>query len=338
MSAHLEDDIIIGFLDGELSEEEKEKTSRHLENCWSCRGNLKIIQDSIDNFMNQRQEILISKDLPPSEPALWLFQKRLRKFQSSTKPAKIPIWNRCLEAIQDIKTPLRWVIAGLVILLIASLLFIRFPNQSVSAAELLKRAEAAEFATDKVVRRKIVLQTKPLDPTEEKFVRIFDVWIDPFQKVKLQRVYLEDGKLLVITKFSNNQVTTYVPKTKVPSKPITTQIPGKLLKIMSAWEHGLTVQDFEDLIGDVSKTKVEEQQNLYLIDYREAEGVMKAVLVLDKQTLRPVKLSLEHKFNGDIFSYDFAETEFEAFEPDAVNKNAFEINADFIEAMSKAVK
>lgn len=357
-SQHPTEETLIACADGELSGRKANSVRAHLENCWICRAQLDELQDGINQFVNFRTQIQDTLVEPPPT-CRNDFERRLKiaaeeLSQQAAPQKKFVFWTRFrqifdfgamlsrfrqwFETIRNINFSLRLVAASLGILLMAALLFYQLPSRTVSAAELLKRAETAEFATDKVVRRKIVLQSKPLDPTEEKFVRNFEVWIDPFQKVKIQRVYLEDEKLLAITKFADNKITTYTPQSKVPSSPVMPQIPGKLIKIMNAWEHGLTLQDFQDLIGDVSKAKVEEQQNLYRINYSEAEGTMKAVLVLDKETLRPVKLSLEHKFNGNIFSYEFAETEFEAFEPNAVNNNAFEIDADFIESKSKAVK
>lgn len=256
----------------------------------------------------------------------------------ANSPPKISLWSRWLETHRGFNLSPKVVLASLAILLIAALLFFQLPTRTVSAAELLKRAEAAEFATNKVVRRTIVARAKPVDPAQEAFVRKYEVWVDPFRKVKLQRIYLEDGKLLSIAKFSDNHISIYAPKTNVPTPPVIPAVPGKLIKIMSAWESGLTVQDFKNLIGDASKAKVEEQPNLYVINYSENEGAMKAVLVLDKETLRPLKLNFEYKFDGNISSFEFTESEFEAFEPNEVNYNAFEIDADFIEVKSKAVK
>lgn len=253
----------------------------------------------------------------------------------SNSPTQVSLWNRWLETLRGFNFSPKFVVASLAILLIASVLFFQLPSHTVSAAELLKRAEAAEFATDKIVRRKIVAKSKALDPTQKDVVRNFEEWIDPFQKIKLRRLYLENGKLMAVTKFSDNKVTSYVPKTVIPQMSLTPAFPAKLGRIMSAWEHGLTVQEFRDLIGNASKAKVEEQQNLYVINFTEDEGAMKAVLVLDKETLRPVRQYLEYEFKGRIFSYDFAETEFEAFESNAFNSNAFEIDADFIEAKKK---
>lgn len=270
-----------------------------------------------------------------ANPALLENEIETPRLKAVEKVSKHWFWHGWLETVRGFNLSPKFVVASLAILLIASLLFFQLPSRTVSAAELLKRAETAEFATNKIIRRKIVGKSKALDPTQKDVVRSFEVWIDPFQKVKLQRLYLENGKLAAVTKFSNNTATSYVPKAVIPQMPLTPAIPTELGKIMTAWEHGLTVREFQDLIGDASKATVEEQQNLYVINFTEDEGAIKAVLVLDKETLRPVKQYLEYRFSGKVFSYDFAETEFEAFEPNAVNSNAFQIDADFIEVKKK---
>ena len=152
LPTHLEGDNLIAYLDGELSEEEKQLTSKHLENCWECRRGLKAMQDSIENFMNLRQEKLIPRELPPSEPALKIFQKRLQNYKSQNSTVsvfKVSSWKSKISSTFQSLTkslsplPARIGIAALVVVVITGLLFNQLSVKTVSAAELLNNADEA---------------------------------------------------------------------------------------------------------------------------------------------------------------------------------------------------
>ena len=213
---HLEDDAIIAYLDGELSEEEKKRSSQHLEKCWACRGNLKIIQDSIDNFMNQRQDVLIPTELPPSDPALKLFQERLQNYQSSTQSASVfSFSSRKLKAIfVNIRSvfysfspaTLRAGIALLVVTVIAAFILNQSLVMTVSASELLKNAEDARkhspaSASEPVIHQKIQIRRTKNNGSFDAVN--LETWEDTNRKIIRQAIEKDGSRHLILDRFEN---------------------------------------------------------------------------------------------------------------------------------------
>lgn len=218
---HLEDDVIIAYLDGELSEEEKISSSQHLENCWACRSNLKVIQDSIDNFMNQRQEILIPTDLPPSEPALKLFNERLQNYKSNQQTAsvfnflslksKLGISDlrskfSSLTSFFSVASPLavRLGIASLAVTLIAVLLVNQLGVRVVSANELLKNADEARKASlsnssEPVIHQK--LQVRKIKNNAQADTVNLEIWEDANRNNYRQAIETEGTRQLIVDRF-----------------------------------------------------------------------------------------------------------------------------------------
>ena len=208
---HLEDDAIIAYLDGELSEEEKKRSSQHLEKCWACRGNLKIIQDSIDNFMNQRQDVLIPTELPPSAPALKLFQERLQNYQSSTQSASVFSFSsrKLKSTFINIRSAfysfspatLRAGIALLAVIVIAALILNQTLVTTVSASELLKNADDARKhslsnTSEPVIHQKIQIRraknNRQIDSVN------LETWEDTNRKIFRQAIEKDGSRRLIL--------------------------------------------------------------------------------------------------------------------------------------------
>jgi hypothetical protein len=171
---HLEDDVLIAYLDGELPNEEKAGVCKHLEDCWACRGSLKIIQDCIDNFMIQRQEILLPPELPPTEPALILFQERLEKYKSQSNAISVLSFSSWIKKLNisgyfaqfssfvsgSSPISVRIGIALIAVVVIVALFFNQTAAPIVSAAELLSNTDEAQRkaltgSPDPVIHQKI---------------------------------------------------------------------------------------------------------------------------------------------------------------------------------------
>lgn len=235
---HLEDDVIIAYLDGELSEEEKISSSQHLENCWACRSNVKVIQDRIDNFMSQRQEILIPKDLPPSEPALKLFNERLQNYKSNQQSASV--FNflslKSKLGISDLRSKfssfkfffsfaspfaVRLGIASLAVTLIAVLLVNQLGVRVVSASELLKNADEARKASlsnssEPVIHQKLqVRRTK--NNTQADTVNL-EIWEDTNRNNYRQAIETEGTRQLIVDRFEGH--TLNVPHIFENERPV----------------------------------------------------------------------------------------------------------------------
>lgn len=243
--AHLEDDIIIAFLDGELSEEEKNQSSQHLENCWSCRGKLKIIQDSIDNFMCRRQEILMPIELPPSDPALKLFQERLQNYKLQTRSVSMFNFSRWKSKLNFSKfystfnsaisfnspVRLRMGIASLAVLVIAALLLQQSAVQTVSAAELLKNAEEASKSSLATVSEPVIHQKFEVRRTKNNLhvdSVNWETWQDTNKNNFRDAIDTDGSMRLILDKFENR--LTKVPHILENERPVLLTELGQILQ------------------------------------------------------------------------------------------------------------
>ena len=151
---HLQDDDLLRLLDGELLEGEASTVQSHLEACWKCRTRRKEFEIAIGEYVRYRESAL-KPSLPPP-PASW---NDLRpKFEELDRSLAPP---RLLPVVRPARffrfQPAYWVAAAACAILAFVLIRRLERPPAVSAAELLRKAVAAQSSSEP--RRLIRIKT-----------------------------------------------------------------------------------------------------------------------------------------------------------------------------------
>lgn len=155
-SAHLDEERLLRYADGELPPREAGEARRHLEVCWACRVELERLQRAVSDCVEYRRKVL-QPYLPPP-PAPW--RDLSTQFAEADADLGPESWRSRAMALLGaaLARPARWAPVVVTVLLLALIVFqIRKPA-TVQAAELLRQAiAAAEGHT--MVPRKIHVRT-----------------------------------------------------------------------------------------------------------------------------------------------------------------------------------
>ena len=330
--SHLEDYAIVAYLDGELSEEDKGNASLHLENCWSCRGKLKTVQDSIDNFMNRRQEILIPTELPPSEPALKIFQARLHDYKSQTKGASVfnlSGWRTklkdsslfsILKPLISLPVPARIGVVGLAVVVIAALLINQSAVQIVSASELLKNANEARktslnVSSEPVVHQKIQVRRTVNNAASESIS--WETWEDATRNKFREAVETKGVRRLVVETSADRRLKVpYILENERP--PLLAEL-NRILALnrmnrqdplaassFETWRNSLR-QKTEEVIKTVSESG-DESYELKIARLEEPTGgqIKEAAYLVRAADWMPLKLKLEVVNGNETIGYEIS--------------------------------
>lgn len=153
---HVTDEELLGFMDGEVRIGQARRTRLHLEACWSCRRRYEQIQTAIFEFMDYRKQ-LAARDMPPPSSGRVQFLAQLHNEIARTRPSWCArIFNRLRSCVFVMNPALSacLILAGVAMTLLLSL---RNPT-TVSAGELLKKAEAAETHFSDIKKHVLVSQ------------------------------------------------------------------------------------------------------------------------------------------------------------------------------------
>jgi hypothetical protein len=152
---HLHDDNLLRLLDGELPDDEAAAFQSHLEACWKCRTRLKEFESAIGEYVRYRESAL-KPSLPPP-PAPWndLRPKLAELDQSLVPPRILPVVRR--GSLFRLR-PAHWVAAAACAILGFVLVSRLERPPGVSAAELLRKAAAAQSSFEP--RRLIQIKTR----------------------------------------------------------------------------------------------------------------------------------------------------------------------------------
>jgi anti-sigma factor RsiW len=151
---HLQDDDLLRLLDGELPEGEVSALQSHLEACWKCRTRREEFEIAIGEYVRYRESAL-KPSLPPP-PASW--SNLRRKFEELDRALAPP---RLLPVVRPARLfrfrPAYWVTAAACAILVFVLVRRVERPPVVSAAELLRKAVAAQSSLEP--RRLIQIKT-----------------------------------------------------------------------------------------------------------------------------------------------------------------------------------
>ncbi|MDQ3748069.1 MAG: hypothetical protein M3367_03475 [Acidobacteriota bacterium] len=158
---HPEDEALLMSLDGELEAKETNIMRSHLDSCWSCRSRSERLQAGISAFMDYHDAVLTP--LITSSPDSWNnFGKHLQK---AAKTKKDVSWFRLFVNLfgtfqlkLDNVSLIRATTASILIAAILAAFFLLGREQTVSAGELLDKAQNAQKLENEAVFQPVVYQ------------------------------------------------------------------------------------------------------------------------------------------------------------------------------------
>jgi anti-sigma factor RsiW len=148
---HLEEDVLVAFLDGELLDGERVEAANHLERCWECRSRLSAIEASIEIFLRARRALL-PDELPPSAPAIAQFRARLAAHDDHPLP-RWPLHRRIVALRRRLRQTFAPVVpwrarpafAVATLAVVATVLLVGWWTTPLSANDVLARADVREL-------------------------------------------------------------------------------------------------------------------------------------------------------------------------------------------------
>jgi len=243
-------------------------------------------------------------------------------------------------AIRDPQSAIIWwlrpgfITALLVLGLMLSLLLTRKHTTAVSAAELLRQAQAAEQAiesrTDTVLRSAVGLEERRHPGGEIIARRRLEIWRSASRGLKAARLFDEKGNLVAGEwRKADGSRTLYSVGNKPQSE---LDINGPLsasVSFIDVWRLGPSAADFAALIGEAQKATVEETVARYVISFQNqaaqpSDGLLKATLALSRADLRPVEQTLLVRVGQETREFRFIETSYERRASQSVTGSVFE--------------
>jgi anti-sigma factor RsiW len=191
-SEHPPREMLLLFVDGELTAKETAQLETHLEACWPCRVKTKKIQEAIADIIEFDEKVLTPRLNPPQG---WRnFDRQLRQLaaQSGRQSLTSRIFgslNRFFPVSHFFATPHPWfkpmvrgLAAALVLVLVVALV-IHFRHEPiVSASELLQNATDAQAArirstAEPVVHQRLRVRRQDQASTNEALATL-EIWND----------------------------------------------------------------------------------------------------------------------------------------------------------------
>lgn len=303
---HPDDAGIIAYLDGELSQVEREQTRVHLEKCWSCRSRLNAVQDSIETFLRLRRSIMPS-EMPPAGPALAEFRLRLRQHIShphairSRIRIKVPSWRELflpLAAMVPWKHAKAAAAMGIAVFIMCFTVADPFHWNRVSADELLLRADIREQ-----------LSERPVDRVIRSVISVDQIKIATREKKNLGRIVLSQDNMSTSVYLAGETTSgRSLGQTVSDRDDLSTADPfsGEMDEGLSryllnqGWFPLVSVSEYRRLIAgrgiDGSKgSTVQKVDGCYEVHHMFApghgSGITEAEISLDASTYSPVSIS-----------------------------------------------
>jgi len=167
-SEHPPREMLLLFVDGEMSAKETAQLEAHLEACWPCRVKTKKIQEAIADIIEFDEQVLTPRLTPPQG---WRnFDRQLRQLaaQSGRQSLASRLFgslNRFFPVSHFFATPHPWLkpmtrgLAAALVLILVAALVIRFRREPiVSASELLRNVTEAQAAKIRSIAEPVVHQ------------------------------------------------------------------------------------------------------------------------------------------------------------------------------------
>ncbi len=163
MANHLLHQELLAYLDGELSKRQMAKAAKHLQSCWSCRVELRRLENDLVTLLDAQNEVLSSL---PQPACPWSAFDVLLARSLPGKPSRLRI-SLAAQFIPYLRfAGLACALICLIVLLVFS--YSIFRSDPVSAKEVLRQVGVADatrtsFARDQVLRQEIHVHRRTRD-------------------------------------------------------------------------------------------------------------------------------------------------------------------------------
>ncbi len=259
--------------------------------------------------------------------------------ESRAEAARESPWRQWLAKL---RRPAFWprpaVVTALVVtLLLGALLAWLRETPSASAAELLRRAGAAEkqIAADPALTAHRSIELTERDARTGALIshRRIEVWQSRARRLKALRVRDEQGRLIAGEWRRDDGGGVIYRRDGKPA-----EAPAPQLSFADVWRWEPTAGDFVTLIGQPASAIVAETAADYVIRYRRdfSDGLTQASLVLRRADLRVSEQSLTLREGDEAREYRFTVTRAEQQPNDAVAPAVFEPEAELLGQTDKA--
>jgi len=158
--AHLTDEAILLFLEGELISTEKNIVDSHVRSCWTCLARRDTIERGMADFADF-QNAFVAPHLPPSPAGKAVFMARLDELARELgRPSLFHSWQRAAGQFFKSLLPAQpvWITALLLAAIAVPSFYFLHKQQPLSPSELLNRAAISGEDSGMVVDQPVVVQ------------------------------------------------------------------------------------------------------------------------------------------------------------------------------------
>ncbi|MDT7810045.1 MAG: hypothetical protein QOJ70_3858 [Acidobacteriota bacterium] len=231
------------------------------------------------------------------------------------------------------------VAAVLAVLVVAALLFTRLYVPPVSAAELLRRAVAAEESEARpglVLHRTVfVEESKSVGGRSVVTRRRVETWQGGASRIKLRRLYDERGRL-VAGETTNSDGTGTLFRRGSPPIETNGTTAHELLDADDIWRIEPSAESFNTLGASVEGLRVEDRLGTYIVGRElssaSEDGLVGASLWLNKSDLHAYRMMLVVRRDGVTVEYRLVEGGFEKRRAEDVPPSIYQLEPELLDA------
>lgn len=226
------------------------------------------------------------------------------------------------------------VAAGLAVLVVAALLFTKLYVPSVSAAELLRRAAAAEesnaLGAGQVQHRTVFVEEAQAGGRGAVTRRRVETWQSGASGIRLRRLYDEQGRLVAGEWTRSDGTSTLYRKGAAPSESGAVA-PAELLATGDVWRIEPSAANFKSLAAGEEGLKVDDKLGAYVVGREssaEGEGLRGLTLWLNKSDLHAFRMTLVVRRGGEALEYRLIEGGFERKRAEEVPPGVYQLEPE----------
>jgi anti-sigma factor RsiW len=227
-SEHPPREMLLLFVDGELSAKETTQLETHLEACWPCRVKTKKIQEAIADIIEFDEKVLTPRLIPPQG---WRnFDRQLRQLatQSGSQSLRSRLFgslNRFFPVSHSFAIPNPWfrpiarsVAAVVAVILIVALVIHLKREPVVSASELLRNVTDAQAAklrstAEPVVHQRLRVRRKDQASASEASATL-EIWNDT-KNARIREFTIDSNQKVALTDNASKTQAQEVPRNAV---------------------------------------------------------------------------------------------------------------------------
>jgi RNA polymerase sigma factor (sigma-70 family) len=227
--------------------------------------------------------------------------------------------------------------AGLAVLVVAALLFTKLHVPTVSAAELLRRAAAAEesnaLSTGQVQHRTVFVEEARADGRGAVTRKRVETWQGGASGIRLRRLYDEQGRLVAGEWTKSDGTSTLYRKGSAPSETgATTTV--ELLSAGEVWRIDPSAASFKALAAGEEGLKVDDRLGAYVVGREmsaDGEGLRGVTLWLNKSDLHTFRMTLVVRRGGEAFEYRLIEGGLERKRAEEVPPGVYQLEPELLD-------